>query len=292
MAGLHPIGTHRPRRAWALLPFNSAMPHGLVQSPAGTPAAPTSVPHQAAPLQAPSAVPSSPSGSSPSGSSPPGSSPSGSSPPGSSPSGSAQRLAAGPRLGATARPVARLATRLSHRLGTQLETLAAAPLTERLRASVVSLPAARLVLDDPVTVSLGVAEAGPGDKFVKVVERADRALYRAPKPGATGWRWNRRRRPPAPRAPAPPGGPESRDRRQRRRVGPQAVPGPVQRPRQARDSTLNADTASRRRRAWCCRLSAAAALSSTSAAFCWVFWSSVDTADSTSLTPRLCSVDA
>jgi diguanylate cyclase (GGDEF)-like protein len=55
---------------------------------------------------------------------------------------------------------------------------------ERIRRSVVRLHPASLGIDEPVTVSVGVAVAGSGDIAIPgLVERADQALYRAKRLG-------------------------------------------------------------------------------------------------------------
>ena len=60
----------------------------------------------------------------------------------------------------------------------------AVEVAERIRRAVVKLHPASLGITEPVTVSVGVAVAGPGDLPVtKLVERADGALYRAKRQG-------------------------------------------------------------------------------------------------------------
>ena len=54
---------------------------------------------------------------------------------------------------------------------------------ERVRAAVAALPATRLGLDGPVTVSVGVAIAGEEEEVSAVIGRADEALYRAKRRG-------------------------------------------------------------------------------------------------------------
>ena len=55
---------------------------------------------------------------------------------------------------------------------------------ERIRRAVVRLHPASLGIDEPVTVSIGVAVAGSGDVAIPgLVERADQALYRAKRLG-------------------------------------------------------------------------------------------------------------
>ena len=59
-----------------------------------------------------------------------------------------------------------------------------ASISERIRRSVVRLHPASLGITEPVTVSVGVAVAGPGGLPVdRLVERADGALYRAKRQG-------------------------------------------------------------------------------------------------------------
>ena len=60
----------------------------------------------------------------------------------------------------------------------------AVEVAERIRRSVVRLHPASLGITEPVTVSIGVAVAGPGGLPIgKLVERADGALYRAKRQG-------------------------------------------------------------------------------------------------------------
>jgi diguanylate cyclase (GGDEF)-like protein len=60
----------------------------------------------------------------------------------------------------------------------------AVEVAERIRRSVVRLHPASLGITEPVTVSIGVAVAGPGGlPMGKLVERADGALYRAKRQG-------------------------------------------------------------------------------------------------------------
>ena len=60
----------------------------------------------------------------------------------------------------------------------------AVEVAERIRRSVVRLHPASLGITEPVTVSVGVAVAGPGGLPVdRLVERADGALYRAKRQG-------------------------------------------------------------------------------------------------------------
>lgn len=60
----------------------------------------------------------------------------------------------------------------------------AADVGERIRRSVVRLHPASLGIDEPVTVSVGVAVAGPDQVAIPgLVERADQALYRAKRLG-------------------------------------------------------------------------------------------------------------
>jgi diguanylate cyclase (GGDEF)-like protein len=60
----------------------------------------------------------------------------------------------------------------------------AADVGERIRMAVASLPIAQLGLDEPVTVSVGVAVAGEDESEIRpLVERADQALYLAKRRG-------------------------------------------------------------------------------------------------------------
>ena len=57
-------------------------------------------------------------------------------------------------------------------------------IAERIRRAVVHLHPASLGIAEPVTVSVGVAVAGPNDVGIpRLVERADQALYRAKRQG-------------------------------------------------------------------------------------------------------------
>jgi diguanylate cyclase (GGDEF)-like protein len=55
----------------------------------------------------------------------------------------------------------------------------AAEVAERVRRAVATIPPERLAVDQPVTVSVGVAVAGPEEDIAAVIERADQALYLA-----------------------------------------------------------------------------------------------------------------
>jgi diguanylate cyclase len=59
----------------------------------------------------------------------------------------------------------------------------AAEVAERIRHAVAELEPATMTVDDPVTVSVGVAVAGAEEVMTTVIERADQALYRAKRRG-------------------------------------------------------------------------------------------------------------
>jgi diguanylate cyclase (GGDEF)-like protein len=59
----------------------------------------------------------------------------------------------------------------------------ASEVAERIRHAVAALPPRPMGVDSPVTVSVGVAVAGEEDVMSGVIERADRALYRAKRRG-------------------------------------------------------------------------------------------------------------
>jgi diguanylate cyclase (GGDEF)-like protein len=59
----------------------------------------------------------------------------------------------------------------------------AAEVAERIRHAVAELEPATMAVDDPVTVSVGVAVAGAEEVMATVIERADQALYRAKRRG-------------------------------------------------------------------------------------------------------------
>jgi diguanylate cyclase (GGDEF)-like protein len=59
----------------------------------------------------------------------------------------------------------------------------AAEVAERVRRAVATIPPDRLAVDLPVTVSVGVAVAGPDEDISAVIERADQALYLAKRRG-------------------------------------------------------------------------------------------------------------
>ncbi len=59
----------------------------------------------------------------------------------------------------------------------------AVEVAERVRRAVADIPPGRLGVDLPVTVSVGVAVAGPDEPIGSVIERADEALYLAKRRG-------------------------------------------------------------------------------------------------------------
>jgi diguanylate cyclase (GGDEF)-like protein len=59
----------------------------------------------------------------------------------------------------------------------------ATEVAERIRRAVSSMPPDRLGVALPVTVSVGVAVATAGEEVGSVIDRADRALYRAKRAG-------------------------------------------------------------------------------------------------------------
>ncbi|MFN8619489.1 MAG: GGDEF domain-containing protein [Chloroflexota bacterium] len=59
----------------------------------------------------------------------------------------------------------------------------ATEVAERVRRAVATIPPERLAVDTAVTVSVGVAVAGPEEDIAAVIERADQALYLAKRRG-------------------------------------------------------------------------------------------------------------
>jgi diguanylate cyclase (GGDEF)-like protein len=56
-------------------------------------------------------------------------------------------------------------------------------IAERLRSAVAAAPFETLSGPVPVTVSIGVAEFGEGDSLIRLLERADAAMYAAKQAG-------------------------------------------------------------------------------------------------------------